>query len=119
MKKLAALLLLAVLPLATWAADPPGRVARVSLVEGEAAVFVDPDAGWEAARINLSLTSENSAWTEPGARAELRFGATALRLGEPRCSTSFASTTTPSTRTCRAEPSRCASASSSRTRATS
>ena len=82
MKKLAALLLLAVLPLATWAADPPGRVARVSLVEGEAAVFVDPDAGWEAARINLSLTSENSAWTEPGARAELRFGATALRLGE-------------------------------------
>ena len=43
MKKLAALLLLAVLPLATWAADPPGRVARVSLVEGEAAVFADPD----------------------------------------------------------------------------
>ncbi len=82
MKKLAALLLLAVLPLATWAADPPGRVARLSLVEGEAAVFVDAEAGWEAARVNLSLTGENSLWTEPGARAELRFGATALRLGE-------------------------------------
>jgi hypothetical protein len=82
MKKLAALLLLAVLPLATWAADPPGRVARLSLVEGEAAVFVDAEAGWEAARINLSLTGENSLWTEPGARAEMRFGAIALRLGE-------------------------------------
>jgi hypothetical protein len=82
MKRLAALALLAVLPLATWAADPPGRVARLSLVEGEAAVFVDPEQGWEGARINTTLTSENSVWTEPGARAEVRFGATALRLGE-------------------------------------
>ncbi|NJD86897.1 MAG: hypothetical protein FIB05_02620 [Betaproteobacteria bacterium] len=82
MKRLAALLSLAVLSLAAWAADPPGRVARLSLVEGEAAVYVDPDVGWEGARINATLTGENSVWTEPGARAEILFGATALRLGE-------------------------------------
>jgi len=82
MKRLAALLSLAALSLAAWAADPPGRVARLSLVEGEAAVYVDPDVGWEGARINATLTGENSVWTEPGARAEILFGATALRLGE-------------------------------------
>ena len=82
MKRLAALLSLAVLSLAAWSADPPGRVARLSLVEGEAAVYVDPDVGWEGARVNATLTGENSVWTEPGARAEILFGATALRLGE-------------------------------------
>ncbi len=82
MKSFAALLsCLVALPLAAWA-DPPGRVARVSLVEGEVAVFADPEAGWEQARINSHLTSENSLWVEPGARAEARFGSTALRLGE-------------------------------------
>jgi hypothetical protein len=57
-------------------------VARLSLIEGEAAVYVDPEAGWEAARVNAHLTGENSVWTEPGARAELQFGGSVLRLGE-------------------------------------
>lgn len=82
MKRAAAVLLLAVLPFVAGAADPPGRAARLSLVEGEAAVFVDPEQGWEGARVNLTLTGENSVWTEPGARAEVRFGAKALRLAE-------------------------------------
>ncbi|HEX4943359.1 MAG TPA: DUF6600 domain-containing protein [Usitatibacteraceae bacterium] len=82
MNRFAAVLLsLAVLPLAAWA-DPPGRVARLALVEGQASVFTDPEQGWEDARINTHLTSENSLWTEPGARAEVRFGSTAIRLGE-------------------------------------
>jgi len=82
MNRIAAVVLsLVALPLASWA-DPPGRVARVSLVEGEAAVFTDPGQGWEPARINAPLTSENSVWTEPGARVEVRFGSTSLRLGE-------------------------------------
>ena len=82
MRRLAALLALAALSLAAAAADPPGRVARVSLIEGEAAVFIDPEAGWEAARVNAHLTGENSVWTEPGARAELQLGGSVLRLGE-------------------------------------
>ena len=82
MNRLAALLCCAVLPLAAWAQEPPGRVARLSFVEGEAAVFADAEQGWEAARVNSHLTSENSVWTEPGSRAEVRFGTKALRLGE-------------------------------------
>lgn len=82
MKRTAAFLIgLAALSLSALA-DPPGRVGRLSLVEGEAAVFVDPEQGWEGARINAPLTSENSVWTEPGARAEVSFGSKALRLGE-------------------------------------
>ena len=45
-------------------------------------MFADPELGWQGARVNTPLTSENSVWTEPGARAEIRFGAVALRLGE-------------------------------------
>ena len=82
MNRLAALLCCAVLPLAAWAQEPPGRVARLSLVEGEVAVFADAEQGWETARVNSHLTSENSVWTEPGSRAEVRFGTKALRLDE-------------------------------------
>ncbi|MBL0141556.1 MAG: FecR domain-containing protein [Betaproteobacteria bacterium] len=72
---------LALVPLVTWA-DPPGRVARLSLIEGQASVFVDPAQGWEGAQVNSTLTSENSVWTDPRSRAEVRFGATAIALGE-------------------------------------
>lgn len=82
MNRLAALLLSALLVPLSALGDPPGRVGRLSLVEREAAVFADPELGWQGARINTPLTSENSVWTEPGARAEIRFGAVALRLGE-------------------------------------
>lgn len=83
MSRFAAFLLsLAIVPFSAWSADPPGRVGRLSHVEGEAAVYADPELGWESARVNLSLTSENSVWTEPGALAEVRFAGTALRLGE-------------------------------------
>ena len=82
MARLAAFLLSALLVPFAALGDPPGRVGRLSLVEGEAAVFADPELGWQGARVNTPLTSENSVWTEPGARAEVRFGAVALRLGE-------------------------------------
>lgn len=75
------LLALAALPGPAWA-DPPSRVGRLSLAEGEVAVYTDPERGWESARVNAHLTSENSVWTEPGARAEVRIGPYALRLAE-------------------------------------
>jgi hypothetical protein len=81
MKQLAAILLaLALLPAA--AADPPGRVGRLAWIEGEALTYTDADAGWEGARINTHLTSENSVWTQPRSRAEVRAGSIALRLEE-------------------------------------
>ena len=63
-------------------ADPPGRVGRISETQGEVALFADPQLGWETAFLNSHVTSENSLWTEPGARAEVSIGSTALRLEE-------------------------------------
>src|SRR6185436_11567740 len=62
--------------------EPPARVGRVSWTSGEVAAFLDAEHGWEKGYVNTPLTSENSLWTEPGARAELRIGPTTLRLDE-------------------------------------
>lgn len=64
---------------AAWA-DPPGRVGRVSYLSGTVSFFSDQEDGWQAARLNYPVTSQNSLWTEPGGRAEFRVGATALRI---------------------------------------
>lgn len=72
---------LLLLPATAWA-DPPARVGRLAAVEGEARVFLEADRGWEPAWVNQTLTGQNSAWTEPGARAEVRIGSVALRLAE-------------------------------------
>src|SRR3954462_12046830 len=75
-----ALLALALASLSAAAQELPGRVGRVSFTEGSVAVYQDPEIGWEKADVNSPLTSENSLWTEPDARAELRVSAVALRL---------------------------------------
>jgi hypothetical protein len=77
-----ALLLLALASFGAVAQDIPGRVGRVSFTEGSVAIYQDPDIGWETAYVNSPVTSENSLWTEPGARAEVRVSAVALRLDE-------------------------------------
>lgn len=61
-------------------ADPPGRVGRITLIEGNVKFYADQEESWQAARLNLPVTSENSLWTEPGARTEFRVGASAIRL---------------------------------------
>jgi len=62
------------------AQDIPGRVGRLAYLEGSVGAYHDPQIGWEQAFVNSPITSENSVWTEPGARAELQLGGTALRL---------------------------------------
>lgn len=62
------------------AQEPPGRMGRLAYAEGGVSMYQDPEQGWEKAYVNSPITSENSVWTEPGARAELRIGGTALRL---------------------------------------
>src|ERR1700716_3171857 len=64
------------------AQEPPGRVARLAYTQGPVSVYQDPDLGWDKAYVNSPITSENSLWTDPGARAEVRIGGLALRLGE-------------------------------------
>jgi hypothetical protein len=53
------------------AQDVPGRVGRISAIEGSAALYQDPDRGWEDADVNAPITSRNSVRTDPGGRAEV------------------------------------------------
>ena len=66
-------------------ADPPGRVARLSWVEGSVS-FAPQRAGnddnWSAAQSNWPLTEGNRLYAGDNARAELHIGASALRLAE-------------------------------------
>lgn len=62
-----------------WA-DPPGRVGRLMMLEGPVKFYADQEEGWQAARLNLPVTGENSIWAEGRARAEWRTGPVAVRL---------------------------------------
>ena len=64
------------------AQDAPDRAGRIAFIEGSVSVYQDPDMGWDRAYVNLPITSENSVWTDRGARAEVRVSGTALRLDE-------------------------------------
>jgi len=64
----------------TALADPPGRVGRLSYLSGTVSFFGDPDQGWQPARINYPVTSENSLWTDSSGRAETRVATTAVRI---------------------------------------
>ncbi len=72
--------LAAVLAWPAAAQDIPGRVGRLAWTEGQVALYQDPERGWDDAYLNSPITSRNSVWTEPGARAEVQVGAAALRL---------------------------------------
>ena len=82
---------------AVLAADPPGRVGRLSLIEGtvslrspqpvnadNAADNATPELKdeWAPAALNYPVTSGNSLWTESGARAEVQIGPAEVRLNE-------------------------------------
>ena len=65
-------------------ADPPGRVGRLSAVEGEASVETAEGETWPA-ELNLPVTSGFVLQTAPDARAEVRIGSIAVRMhGETR-----------------------------------
>lgn len=72
------LLVLASLSAATYA-DPPGRVGRISEVQG-AVTFRLASYSDTQAMLNWPITSDNELLTDRGARAEFRIGATAIRL---------------------------------------
>ena len=71
------LLLLAAAPVR---ADPPGRVARLSHVEGSISLAPAGDNEWTEAPRNRPLTRGDRLWTDRGSRAELQVGSSALRL---------------------------------------
>ncbi|MFT3905861.1 MAG: FecR domain-containing protein [Steroidobacteraceae bacterium] len=61
--------------------DPPGRVARVNLIEGSAALRPVGADAWVDDVLNRPLGSGDQLWVESDSRAELHVGSTSVRLG--------------------------------------
>ncbi len=61
--------------------DPPGRVARVNLLDGSGAMEAAGTDEWVDDLLNRPLTGGDKVWIEAGSRAEMHIGSSALRLG--------------------------------------
>jgi len=61
-------------------AEPPGRVARLSHLDGTVSFAPADGDDWVSAVRNRPLTGGDRLWVEQSGRAELHVGATALRL---------------------------------------
>src|SRR5947208_8178287 len=61
--------------------DPPGRVARLSNIEGSVSLQPAGVQDWAEATLNRPLTTGDRLWTDQNSRAELDIGAAAIRLG--------------------------------------
>ncbi|THC41306.1 DUF6600 domain-containing protein, partial [Massilia sp. Mn16-1_5] len=59
--------------------DPPARVGRVSLTQGQVSVSSEGEVA-NTALVNWPVTSNQTISTAPGARTELRIGSSAIRL---------------------------------------
>ncbi len=62
-------------------ADPPGRVARVNLLDGRGALEPAGSDEWVDDLLNRPLTGGDKIWIESGARAEMHIGSSVVRLG--------------------------------------
>lgn len=82
---LAGLVLLSLLMFGTAVADegdPPGRVARLSYVQGSVSMEPAGQQDWVVAEVNRPLTTDDKLWSDnAGSRAELDIGGAVIRLG--------------------------------------
>ena len=79
---LGAILLLAP-PLAAQSfADPPGRVGRLSYIDGTVSLHAPDQDQWSEAVVNYPVTTGDGFWTQPQSRAEIQVGAVELRLDQ-------------------------------------
>jgi hypothetical protein len=60
--------------------DPPGRVARLSLIEGQVSVSPSGNEEWAEAVLNRPLTSGDTVWVDKDGRAELQIGSASVHL---------------------------------------
>lgn len=88
-RRLAGLLVAGLLAGAAWSQtdvstdagqDPPGRVARIGLVEGAVSTAQAGGDNWANALLNRPLTRGDRVWVAERARSELHIGSTAVRL---------------------------------------
>ena len=62
--------------------DPPSRVARLSVANGQVSFSPAGTDDWVAAVVNRPITTGDKLWTDQNSRAELHVGSATLRLGE-------------------------------------
>ena len=62
------------------AIDPPGRVGRISEVQGQVWLYHPEEGEWIAAERNRPLTAGDRVATDGDGRAEIRIGSTTLRV---------------------------------------
>jgi len=61
--------------------DPPGRVARLSVTEGQVSFSPAGTDDWVSAVLNRPVTTGDKLWTDQDSRAELHVDSAAFRLG--------------------------------------
>ncbi len=66
--------------------DPPGRVARLSYIQGDVSFVPAGENDWVQAQLNRPLITGDKLWTDRGSRASLEIGAATVRMDQ---STSF------------------------------
>lgn len=68
--------------LADEGGDPPGRVARLSYIQGSVSLQPAGQQEWVGAELNRPLTTSDKLWSDAqGSRAELDIGGAVIRLG--------------------------------------
>ena len=75
-------LAMALAPRAFAQADPPGRVARLNVADGNVSFLPSggTDDDWVQAVVNRPLTTGDRIWADANSRAELHIGSAAIRL---------------------------------------
>jgi hypothetical protein len=77
-------LLAGLLTPSAWAdeGDPPGRVARLSFIQGKLSFQPSGETEWSEGSANRPVTTGDRLYTDQGGRAELEVGAFAVRMSE-------------------------------------
>jgi hypothetical protein len=65
---------------ASWADDPPTRVARLGYISGQVSFAPAGDDTWISAPLNRPVIAGDRLWTDGGARNELQVGANTIRM---------------------------------------
>jgi hypothetical protein len=65
---------------AAWAADPPGRVARLQYMGGSVSIQPRGTEDWVQGSANRPLTNADNIWADKDSRAELNLGTALMRM---------------------------------------
>jgi hypothetical protein len=61
-------------------ADPPARVGRISLANGQVDALIEPGGAWSAAQLNTPVTSGSALRAQIASRAEVRVGTASVQV---------------------------------------